>query len=165
MPPTPSCSHEHDAPTVPRAALIGAASLIAFAVVAAGSARIWHWHAATPMPVTALQSVRVRFLDRPDGGVEIRDADHSNDVLRQIPPGTNGFLRGVMRGLARTRRAEHVAPEIPFTLTRWADGEMTLTDTGTGQRLSLEVFGMDNARVFASLLTDVPTNPAQGSSP
>jgi putative photosynthetic complex assembly protein len=71
-----------------------------------------------------------------------------------VPPGTNGFLRGVLRGMARARRNEHVGEEPPFTLTRWADGQMTLADPQTGQRISLEVFGPTNARPFAQLLTD-----------
>ena len=146
--------HDHDAPTVPRAALLGAAAMVIFTLCAAGAARIWHWHAATPAPVTPVHTVHVRFFDRADGAVEVRDADRSDRLISEIAPGTNGFLRGVMRGLARTRRSEHVSPEVPFTLTGWADGEMTLTDPATGQRLSLEVFGPDNARAFANLLTE-----------
>lgn len=159
-------AHDHDdAPRVPRGALIGAAALLSFTLLAAGAARLWHWQAATPAPSTPLRTLQVRFLDRPDGAVEIRDAAQSDRLIRVIPPGTNGFLRGVMRGFARTRRSEHVPTESPFALTRWADGQMTLTDTATGERISLEVFGLDNARAFASLLTDTQPKPAQGSSP
>jgi len=138
---------------IPRAVLVGAGLLVGLALCTAATARLLHWHAATPTPLQAVRVMHLRFVDRSDGAVEIDDVDHDDAVIQIEPPGTNGFLRGVLRGLARARRAEHIGPEAPFTLTRWADGEMTLADPQTGQRLSLEVFGPSNSRPFAQLLT------------
>ena len=39
-----------------------------------------------------------------------------------------------------------------MTLTRWADGRLTLNDPSTGHVVALEAFGPDNARAFARLL-------------
>lgn len=97
--------------------------------------------------------MHLTFVDRNNGAVEVDDADNGNATIHVVPAGTNGFLRGVLRGLARARRNEHLGVEPPFTLTRWADGQMTLLDPQTGQRISLEVFGPTNARPFAQLLT------------
>ena len=62
-----------------------------------------------------------------------------------VAPGTNGFLRGVLRGLARERKLERSAIEPPFRLTRWADGRLSLEDPATGRRIDdLEAFGPTN---------------------
>jgi putative photosynthetic complex assembly protein len=158
-----SADHSHDA--VPAGALIGAGVMVVFALCAAATARLLHWHAATAAPVEAVRVLHLRFLDRSDGGVEIDDADHGYAPIEIVPPKTNGFLRGVMRGLARDRHNEHVSEAAPFTLTRWADGEMTLADPQTGRRLSLEVFGPSNSRPFAELLMHDPLPDTRGSTP
>ena len=63
-----------------------------------------------------------------------------------------GFVRGVMRGLARDRRARGIDNRPPFTLTLWRDGELSLTDTATGRTIELSAFGPTNRATFAALL-------------
>jgi putative photosynthetic complex assembly protein len=70
-----------------------------------------------------------------------------------IAPGTNGFLRATMRGLARQRLREDEGADTPFRLTEWADGRLTLEDPATGRRIEMEAFGETNEAVFARLLT------------
>jgi putative photosynthetic complex assembly protein len=70
-----------------------------------------------------------------------------------VATGQNGFLRGVLRGFARTRRADGIGAEAPFRLTAWADGRLTLSDPSTGRRADLEAFGPTNEAVFAKFLT------------
>jgi putative photosynthetic complex assembly protein len=135
----------------PRGALLGAALLVGFSLCAATAARLMHVN-ATPLP--AAQAVRVlhlTFRDRSDGGVEILDAARGNTQITELLPGTNGFVRGVLRGLARERRRESIGALPPFSLTRWSDGRMTLDDPQTGQHVNLEVFGPANARPFADI--------------
>jgi putative photosynthetic complex assembly protein len=67
--------------------------------------------------------------------------------------GTNGFVRGVLRGLARERRLNDVGAQPPFQLTRWSDGRLSLDDPATGRRIDLVAFGPTNAGAFAQLLT------------
>ena len=70
-----------------------------------------------------------------------------------LPPGSNGFIRGVMRGLARERMLHGIDAAPPFRLIRWADGRLSLEDTATGRLIDLAAFGPTNAQAFARLLT------------
>ncbi|MGA2023435.1 MAG: photosynthetic complex assembly protein PuhC [Steroidobacteraceae bacterium] len=142
------------ADALPSGILIGAALLVGFSLIAATTARLLHLHAATAVLVAPVQVMHLRFVDRSDGAVEVRDADRDDATVHIVPAASNGFLRGVLRGLARARRNEHVGQQPPFTLTRWADGQLTIADPQTGQRLSLEVFGPANSRPFAELMTE-----------
>jgi putative photosynthetic complex assembly protein len=152
------------ADSVPKGALWAAATLVAFALLAATTARLLHMN-ATPMPhaqaVTVLQLV---FRDRNDGAVEVLDATHDGALMRVLPPGSNGFVRGVLRSLARARRSAGVGHDAAFLLTRWNDGRMTLDDPSTGQHVNLEVFGPANALPFAEMF-GAPELSASRSTP
>jgi putative photosynthetic complex assembly protein len=139
---------------LPSGVLVGAALLVGFALIAASASRLLHWHAATNVLVEPVKVLHLRFADRSDGAVEVRDADRDDRLIHVVPAASNGFLRGVLRALTRARISEHVGHEPPFTLTRWADGQLTIADPQTGQRVSLEVFGPSNYGPFAQLLTD-----------
>lgn len=135
----------------PRGALIGAAGLVLFALVAAGAARLTGV-GVTPMPVAAAVDSRVlRFEDRADGAVIVL-AEPGRQLVEVLPPDSNGFVRGVLRSLVRERKRESMGDEVPFRLTRWADGRMTLEDPATGQHIGLEAFGHTNFAVFARML-------------
>jgi putative photosynthetic complex assembly protein len=73
--------------------------------------------------------------------------------IEVVAPATNGFLRATMRGLARQRIRQDSDREIPFRLTGWADGRLTLEDPTTGRKVEMEAFGITNEEVFAHLLT------------
>jgi putative photosynthetic complex assembly protein len=70
--------------------------------------------------------------------------------------GEQGFLRGVLRGLARERRALGVPADRPYRLTLHADSRLLITDPATGQRIDLASFGPDNAAVFLRWLPPSP---------
>ena len=115
-------------------------------------------------PVSTPISARyLSFSDRSDGAVVIYDAGPQglgpNSTLIETATGQNGFLRGTLRGFARTRHAEGIGASAPFLLTAWADGRLTLQDPSTGRRADLEAFGPTNVAVFAHLL--VPPAPAR----
>ena len=57
-----------------------------------------------------------------------------------------------MRGLARERKLGDIGAQPPFRLTRYAGGEITLTDTSTGKQIDLGAFGVDQYRGFARLI-------------
>jgi putative photosynthetic complex assembly protein len=59
-----------------------------------------------------------------------------------------------VRGLVRERRREDIGSAIPFRLTAWQSGQLTLEDQATGRRLDLTGFGQTNALAFARLLTN-----------
>lgn len=135
----------------PRGALIGAAALITFSLVTAAVGRLaqqgaGEWPAGQPVA-----SSELRFTDRGDGAVVIADAG-SGQVVDVIAPGTNGFLRSVLRGLARERKREDIGEQVPFRLTRWADNRLLLDDEATGRRIDLGAFGPTNAEAFGRVL-------------
>ena len=86
----------------------------------------------------------------------ISEAD-TGRVVDVASPGTNGFLRSTMRGLARDRKRQDLGAEAPFRLTRWADGRLSLQDEATGRSIDLGAFGPTNAAVFAHLMTGSAT--------
>lgn len=135
---------------LPRGALVGAGALVVASLLLVGVARLTGFRPEQAPPSTPVESYDLRFEDRADGAVLIYDtADRLTDTLA---PGTNGFVRGVLRGLVRERRADGVGPSPPFRLTRWADGRLSLDDPSTGRHVDLEVFGPTNAGSFAEIL-------------
>jgi putative photosynthetic complex assembly protein len=140
-----------DRALLPKGALIGAAALVILSLSMAGIARLTGYQPARPAPSAVVESRDLRFVDRSDGAVLIYavDGDQPVDILA---PGTNGFVRGVLRGLVRERRADQIGAAPPFRLTRWADGRLSLDDPSTGRHVDLEVFGPTNAGAFADIL-------------
>jgi putative photosynthetic complex assembly protein len=148
LPHTHAAAH---AQPIPKAILIGAGLLVGFSLSIATAARLLHWQ-ATPLPVArAVTVLHLNFRDRSDGAVEVLDADLGDALVQVLAPGTNGFARGVLRGLARQRYREGAGALSPFTLTRWSDGRLTLVDPQTDRRVSLEVFGPTNAEPFVAM--------------
>lgn len=142
----------------PRGALIGAAALIGFAFISAGAARVGIVGTSSAPAAEAVATRELRFADRADGAVVVHEA-WSGRVIEVLAPGSNGFIRGTLRGLARERRQHEVGSEPPFRLTQWADGRLSLEDTGTGRRVDLEAFGPTNVQAFGRLLA--AEGPAQ----
>ena len=136
----------------PGGVLICAGMLIAFAIVSASVGRLsgvgaFHAPAANP-----LQSLALRFDDQANGSVLVRDAEDCA-VIYTIAPGTNGFMRATLRGLAQERKRSDIGDSAPFRLVHWDDGRMTLEDATTGRRVALEAFGPTNAQAFAQLFS------------
>ncbi|MEY3251586.1 MAG: hypothetical protein RL227_559 [Pseudomonadota bacterium] len=101
-------------------------------------------------PPAVLAERVLAFADAPDGAVRVSDAT-TGELLGEFR-GEQGFLRGVLRGLARDRRAHAVGTTAPYVLSLHADGRLLITDPETGQRIDLASFGRDNAAVFARWL-------------
>ncbi len=137
-------------PTFPRPALFMAGGVIAFSILLAVYGRI-AGPVGVPPPSTPVITRNLLFRDQGDGGVKVIDAATGRTV-EIFPPGSNGFLRATMRGLARNRELQHVGGESPFRLVAWADRRLTLEDPATGRTIELEAFGHTNEAVFASLL-------------
>ncbi len=151
---------EHADMAFPRGALIAAAVLIGFSLLVTVAVRLG-WLSVTPSAETVrvetgvqpVASRELQFLDRADGAVVIQEPGGA--VVRVIEAGTkDGFVRGVMRGLARERHMNGVGEAPPFRLTRWADGSLSLTDTATGRVIELGSFGPTNRQTFDTLLPE-----------
>ncbi len=140
---------------LPRGALLGAAAVVAVTILLATSSALTGI-GQTHMPESTAFAVRdVRFGDRADGAVVVT-AWPGGEIIEVMAPGTNGFARGVMRGMARDRRSQQINAEPPFRLTRWSDGRLSLTDPSTGRRIELDAFGPTNTAVFARLMGAQP---------
>jgi putative photosynthetic complex assembly protein len=135
----------------PRAPLYGAAILVLAALAAVTFVRLTGEGASRVPDSPAVLTREFRFEDRPDGGINVIDAVANKQV--EVITGTNGFLRGTLRGLARDRKLDGVGREAPFVLVARADGRLTLEDPTTGRHIDLESFGPSNVEVFAHLLT------------
>jgi putative photosynthetic complex assembly protein len=151
-------AHSH-ADMLPRGTLIIAGALVLFAFTAVATMRIAHVPAAaSPVAMrdanhmVPVASRNLRFIDRADGAVVIQDADKGDDASVIEPGQKTGFIRGVMRGLARERRMRGIGAQPPFNLSLWRDGELSLTDTATGRSIELTAFGSTNRASFLVLL-------------
>jgi putative photosynthetic complex assembly protein len=135
----------------PRGALFGAGALVGLSLLATSFARMSGIGTTQTPNADILQSRELRFEDRPDGGVTVYEGETSR-VVDVLSPGTNGFVRGVLRAFARERRREDFGSEPPFLLTRWSDGRLSIEDVATHERIELVAFGSTNFAAFARLL-------------
>ncbi len=150
-------------PTLPRAPLLAMAGLVAASVLAVAAVRLTGIGVVHTPDAPSVQVRELRFEDRPDGGIAVLDAAH-NQPVQTVAPGTNGFLRGTMRGLARERRRQGAGADIPFRLVGHADGALTLEDPATGRRVDLRSFGPTNAAVFAQIMAS-PSDTTRSPTP
>ncbi len=145
--------------SLPNGSLAMAGALVGFALLATATVRIAHIPpSASPVALRAAEhdtpvaSRDLRFEDRADGAVVITDTK-TGRIAHVVEPGQQtGFIRGVMRGLARDRKMRGLGDAAPFTLTAWRDGQLSLVDTATGRMLELTAFGGTNRQAFAELL-------------
>lgn len=152
--------HTH-ANIAPPAALkaAGALILLSLALVSAAQFGLTELPAAAverraEARVHSLRERMIHFADREDGFVVVTDAGSGTQVAALGREGS-GFVRGVMRGLARERRQLGAGSERPFRLAEWPDGALSLTDTATGRVIELNGFGHTNRAAFAAFLPGV----------
>jgi putative photosynthetic complex assembly protein len=101
--------------------------------------------------VEAVAERSLRFLDEADGTVRAEDAA-SGAELGRWGPGEGGFVRSTVRSLVHQRRIRGEGSKVPFELTEWDNGGLTLSDPVTGRAVEVNAFGADNRAVFAALL-------------
>ncbi len=153
-----------DTEPFPRLALLSAGALVAVSLIGTAAVRLVKnapLDAPTAMSSEAasVASLDLRFQDEPDGSVRItRAAD--GGLAGTVHPDEGGFIRGVMRGLARDRISRHIGENPPFRLALSADGQLTLFDTATGRLIDLESFGEGNRASFFELLRPQLTREA-----
>jgi putative photosynthetic complex assembly protein len=143
----------------PRQVLWAAAGLVLFALVGTVAVRVGLLpQVANPQAMRAdaqvavLQSRDLLFLDE-GGNVVVKDMDGGTVAVIR-PESEQGFVRGVMRGLARERRLHGTVADTPFRLQLWADGGLTLTDLATSRQIELGGFGPTNRAAFAQMLEE-----------
>lgn len=151
-------SHSDD-PSVPRGAIIAMGGVVAITLLLVAAVRIGLVPpAASPATervtakAVAVKSRDLIFLDTAGGDVAVRDAATGKVDTAVAAGSKTGFIRGVMRGLARDRHIRSLDGSKPFRLTRWSNGDLTLTDTATGRVIELGAFGETNRASFEALL-------------
>lgn len=137
----------------PLGTLLGAAALLAVTIGLVAASRLGVIETAPLAAGAPVASRELRFMDQADGTVAVIDVN-ADRLVFVVPPGTNGFLRSVLRGLARDRKLEAIGIQPPFRLTRWDDGRLSLEDPTTGRHIDdLGAFGPTNEAAFAQLMT------------
>lgn len=144
-------SHAIHEPVVPKGGVFAAAALVLFALASVTTARLTGVGEVRMTPPAAVESRDLQFADGKSGTVLVYDA-RDNELVDTLAPGSNGFVRVVLRGLARERKLGAIGAEPPFRLTRYVNGQITLTDTATGKQIDLDAFGSSNTEAFARLM-------------
>lgn len=154
-----SLVHDHEQ-TMPKGALAAALVLVMTALALTTLVKIGVLNREA-IPAVARSEAHIAptvvreltFTDRGDGAVVVRDVT-TGETVRVLVDGVpgNGFVRGVMRGMARERHFRGVGMTPPFTLTLWKNGTLSLDDKSTGRSVELGSFGPDNRAAFAALL-------------
>ena len=135
----------------PRAPLFALGALVLASLIGVATVRLTGIGAVRAPDAAAVATREFRFEDRPDGSIVVLDASGKH-LIDTVAPGSNGFLRGTMRGMARERMRQGVSAALPFRMIGRADGKLTLEDPGTGRRVDLGSFGPTNAAVFAQIM-------------
>lgn len=136
---------------VPKGALVMAAGLIAVVFTLAISARLFGFGAFHEKASAVIEQRALTFADEKDGGILVMDAS-THQVAANLPAGTNGFLRGALRALTRTRELAGIGDAQPFQLIRYTDGRLVLLDPATNQHVTISSFGPTQIESFDRLL-------------
>lgn len=99
----------------------------------------------------AIQERPLKFFDEADGTVRIEDGTTA-EVLARFGQGEGGFIRASVRSLVHQRRIRGQGAEVPFMLTEWENGDLTLADPVSGVNIEVTAFGSMNRVVYADLL-------------
>jgi putative photosynthetic complex assembly protein len=133
---------------------LAAGALVGFSLLVTVVARLERLQ-APPAPVSAepapARSILLRFVDEPNGAVSVLDGEGSRRIA-VLAPGTNGFVRGVMRGLAHDRIRRKIGAGPPFRLSQWSSGRLAISDPSTGRVIDLDAFGDGNKDAFVQLI-------------
>jgi putative photosynthetic complex assembly protein len=138
-------------PLIAKGGILAGCGLVLFALAAVTTSRLTGMGDVRMTVPAAVESRDLNFMDGQGGAVLVLD-HRDGKVIETLPPGSNGFVRVVMRGLARERKLGDIGPQPPFRLSRHANGQLTLTDTTSGKQVDLDAFGAANVGAFARLM-------------
>lgn len=144
-------SDPHEGKPFPRGVLYAAAALILFTMLMVFAAQRTELGTVRLPQVAAESQVEVRFEDLGADGLGVLDAA-TGTTLARVPQGQDGFIRGVIRGVNRTRKLDGLEPQMVFRLARWTDGRLSLIDPETEEVVDLRGFGATNLDAFARLV-------------
>lgn len=142
----------------PRGALIAAGTLVLISLASVGTLRLVRLADPDPPQTPAARMTAAPTVSRTlafegtvDGAVTVRDAA-TGSVIATLEPKQDGFIRGVLRSMARARHVHGLPPGEVFVVARDRSGALSLTDPDIGEPVLLEGFGATNAAAFARFL-------------
>lgn len=138
----------HQADAIPRPVLIAAGAMVAIAIALAAFSQISGLGRVGVPEAEVIASKDLRIEERGDGRIVVL----SDTGTSTLEPENGGFLLGIVRGLGRERTRQAIELDVPYTLTRWTDGRLSLRDRTTGNEVQLAGFGPTNLHAFARLL-------------
>ncbi len=136
---------------IPRFILRAAGALILFAFLSVMIGRATNTGLVLTPEATAVETRALHFANAPTGEMAITD-DVSGQLVALLSANGDGFIRGVLRGLARGRAVTRTTGGDVYVLTRYDDGRLSIADPVSGARFDLNSFGPDNLEAFARLL-------------
>ena len=145
--------HSSEQQHFPRGPVIATGILLAAALLLVSASKTAEVGTMRVSVEHSLVSRDLSFADRADGAVVVSSFPDGAEVTI-LAPGTNGFIRGVLRGLSRERMLSGMSYAEPFRLVRGAGGRLSLIDLATGREIELNSFGPTNVLAFAKLLTE-----------
>lgn len=144
-------SAPHTAQSLPRGVLLASGALILVSIAFAALSSSTGVGRVEVPPSTPVSQFEVRFEDEMQAGLVVYTSERKTPLAR-VEPGRDGFVRGVLRSLNRTRKLEGLPGDAPFIMTRWEDGRLSLSDPSTNISVELQGFGIDNFRAFDRLM-------------
>ncbi|OUW05396.1 MAG: hypothetical protein CBD16_01050 [Betaproteobacteria bacterium TMED156] len=91
----------------------------------------------------------LHFYDTSEGKILITD---QRGKKISVVGNEGGFMRAVLRSLAKERISFGVGPEEPFEITASKNGLISIIDPVTGRKIDVSSFGKNNAEIFTTLL-------------
>jgi putative photosynthetic complex assembly protein len=93
----------------------------------------------------------VTMMLEADDAVALRSVE-TGQIIVGFDKGRGGFLRNAIRAFGLKRNQMNVPPQIPFVVTRWESGRITLNDPATNHQVPVDSFGPMVTKMFAPLV-------------
>lgn len=147
----------HERP-FPRGILIAIASLVGFTILVVAIARLTGYD-PSQAPLSPEATGRdLSFVEVGRGDLAVYDAS-TGELLETLPPGEDGFIRGVLRTLERERRKHGVPLDGPYRVSLRENGRYTLEDQTTEFLIDLRAFGPTNEAAVGRFIAVETTDP------
>ena len=95
----------------------------------------------------------IGFRDEAGGVVAVFDAE-TDQTIGSFGVGEGAFLRMAVRSMTFQRTSKRIRYDLPYRLTRTAEGKMSFIDPETGHFIKLNAFGPVALSSFGALLPD-----------
>lgn len=150
-------SAHNDEIGMPKGALLAAASVVLFALAIATTARLTGIGVSKTPEAPVAQSRELRFSETEDGRLLVFEPGGTSPV-GVLGRDHHGFVRVVLKGLARERMLHETDRGSPVRLVSLTDGRRLVEDPTTGRSINLRAFGAGNAEAF-TMLFDMGRKP------